>query len=313
MEYKDYYKVMGVERKASPDEIKRAYRKLARRYHPDVSKEAGAEAKFKEVAEAYEVLKDPDKRRAYDELGAEWKSGQDFRPPPQWEGGNFAFHTQGFPGADAGDFSDFFESLFGGAQRRAGRTPLRARGRDEHARVDITLEDAFHGATRAISMRVPEADAAGRVALRERTLNLRIPKAVKPGQQIRLAGQGGPGIGGGEAGDLYLEVQFRPHPRYRVEGRDLVLMLPVAPWEAALGASVRVPTPAGPVELKLPPGSNAGRRLRLKGRGLPGKTPGDLYVTIEIALPPADTEERREFYRRMARELPFEPRKGLEA
>ncbi len=315
MDYKDYYKVLGVARDAAPEAIKRSYRRLARKYHPDVSKEADAEAKFKDVAEAYEVLKDPEKRKAYDELGAQWKSGQDFRPPPDWGRQNPEFRSEGFSRADAATFSDFFESLFGEARAQRGRgaerTAFRARGEDEHARVRINLEDAFHEATRAITLRVPEADAKGRVVLRERTLNVRIPKGVKAGQQIRLSGQGGAGIGGGKAGDLYLEVEFNPHSLYRIEGRDLFLTLPVAPWEAALGASVRVPTPAGPVELKVPAGSAAGRRLRLKGRGLPGKIPGDLYVMLEIALPPADSERTKEFYERMAREFPFDPRAKL--
>ncbi|MGH8272003.1 MAG: DnaJ C-terminal domain-containing protein [Gammaproteobacteria bacterium] len=316
MDYKDYYKVMGVAHEASAEEIKRAYRKLARKYHPDVSKEADAEAKFKEVAEAYEVLRDVEKRKAYDELGSQWKSGQDFRPPPDWGGQNFESRRGGFSETDASTFSDFFESLFGRHAAASGaghtQTHMRARGEDSHARILISLEDAFHGAARAITLRVPETDAHGQLTWRERTLNVRIPKGVKPGQQIRLAAQGGPGFGGGEAGDLYLEVAFEPHPRYRLEGADLHLTLPVTPWEAALGASVRVPTPAGAVTLKVPAGSAAGRKLRLKDRGLPGKTPGALYVTLEIALPPANTEEQREFYRRMAREFPFDPRKNLE-
>ncbi len=313
MEYKDYYKVMGVAREASPEVIKRAYRKLARKYHPDVSKEADAESKFKEVAEAYEVLRDPEKRKAYDELGPQWKSGQDFRPPPDWSGQDFGSRSGGFSESDASAFSDFFESLFGHRTTTGGpgHPHMRARGEDSHARVRIQLEDAFHGATRAITLRVPEANAQGQLVWRERTLNVRIPAGVKPGQQIRLAGQGGPGIGGGEAGDLYLEVTFEPHRLYRLQGADLHLTLPVAPWEAALGASVRVPTPAGAVELKVPAGSAAGRRLRLKGRGLPGKTPGDLYVTLEIALPPTDSDKAKEFYRRMEQELPFDPRAGL--
>lgn len=312
MEYKDYYKVLGVARDAAQDEIKRAYRKLARKYHPDVSKEPDAEEKFKEVAEAYEVLKDPEKRKAYDELGSRWQEGQEFRPPPDWGGAGFEAHAEGFPGGGAEAFSDFFESLFG--QRFGGGArahTVRMRGRDEHARIQIGIEDAFQGATRTLALRVPEQDAAGAMRMRERTLNVRIPRGVRPGQHIRLAGQGAPGLGGGEAGDLYLEVAFAAHPLYRVEGADLHLQLPVAPWEAALGATVRVPTPEGAVELKVPPNSAGGRRLRLKGRGLPGRTPGDLYVTVEIVTPPAESDKTREFYRRMAKEFPFNPRAKL--
>lgn len=311
MEYKDYYKIMGVGRDAKPEEIKRAYRKLARKYHPDVSKEPGAEEKFKEVAEAYAVLGDEEKRKAYDELGSNWKQGQDFRPPPGWDSQGFEFHAGG-PGG-AADFSDFFEELFrgmhGGATRRARNVHMR--GRNEHARIFIDLEDAFTGATRTLNLRVSEPDARGRMHLRTRTLNVRIPKGVRSGQHIRLSGQGGAGIGGGEAGDLLLEVAFNPHKFYAVEGRDLTLKLPMAPWEAALGATVRVPTPTGAVELKVPAGAKGGQRLRLKGRGLPGHPAGDLYARLEIVVPPAQGEKDREFYRKMAEAFDFDPRAGL--
>ena len=308
MEFKDYYTIMGVARDATQDEIKRAYRKLARKYHPDVSKEPDAEARFKELGEAYEVLKDPEKRVAYDQLGANWKAGQEFRPPPDWDAG-FEF-SGGY--ADSGAFSDFFESLFGrsGAGRPGGAT-FHARGEDHHARILIDLEDAYHGATRTISLHAPQLDGQGHVRIRERTLGVRISKGVRQGQHIRLAGQGTPGLGGGPAGDLYLEVEFKPHRLYRVDGRDLYLDLPLAPWEAALGAKVKVPTPEGVVDLTVPAGSAAGRKLRLKGRGIPGNPAGDLYVELQIALPPAETEAAREFYRTMQQELAFNPRSRL--
>ena len=314
MEFRDYYQVLGVGRDASADEIKRAYRKLARKYHPDVSKAADAEQRMKEVNEANEVLSDPEKRAAYDQLGRGFRAGQDFRPPPDWDAG-FEF-TRGGRGGDAGDFSDFFSSLFGqmGQGGRGAQFHSRgfhARGEDHHAKVVIDLDDAFHGATREIRLRAPELDGHGRVTTRERTLQVRIPKGVRDGQQIRLAGQGRPGAGGGPAGDLFLEVHFRPHPRYRVDGRDVFETVPVAPWEAALGASVDVPTPAGTVSVRIPPGSQNGRKLRLKGRGIPGTEPGDLYLVLDIVLPPADTEAARQFYERMARELAFNPRQGL--
>ncbi len=313
MEFKDYYAIMGVARDATQDEIKRAYRKLARKYHPDVSKEPDAEARFKEVGEAYEVLKDPEKRAAYDQLGSQWRAGQEFRPPPDWDAG-FEFSRGGFEAGDAAAFSDFFESLFGrarGGGSAGGPGGFRARGQDHHAKVLVDLEDSLHGATRSITLRTPELTPDGHVTTREHTLNVRIPKGVRPGQQIRLAGQGGPGMGKAPAGDLYLEVEFRAHALYRVDGADLYLDLPVAPWEAALGASVQVPTPAGKVDLKIPPGSSQGRRLRLKGRGIPAKEPGDLYVVLQIALPQADTERAREFYRRMQAEMNFDPRADL--
>jgi curved DNA-binding protein len=313
MDFKDYYEIMGVDRKATQDDIKRAYRKLARKYHPDVSKEPDAEVRFKELGEAYEVLKDPEKRAAYDQLGADWKAGQDFQPPPGWDAG-FEFSGGGFGGRGTSGFSDFFETLFGGVPGGPGRRThggFRSQGEDHHAKVQIDLEDAFHGASRSVTLRSPEADASGRVAMKERTLNVRIPKGVKQGQRIRLAGQGAPGMGGGPRGDLFLEVEFRPHPLYRADGRDLTLDLPIAPWEAALGATVKVPTPGGRVDLKIPAGTVSGKRMRLKGRGIPGKAPGDLYVVPQITVPPADSESAKAFYRRMAEEMAFNPRAGL--
>ena len=315
MEYKDYYKILGVARTATQDEVKRAYRKLARKYHPDVSKEADAEAKFKEVGEAYEVLKDPEKRAAYDQLGANWKAGQEFRPPPDWDAG-FEFSGGGFTGGDASSFSDFFETLFGrgfGGAHSGGRarSGFRAQGQDHSAKIVIDLDDALQGANRSITLRMPEVDAQGHVHTRERTLNVRIPKGVKEGQHIRLASQGAPGMGGGDAGDLYLEVSFRPHPFYRAEGRDLYLDLPVAPWEAALGATVKAPTPAGVVDLKVPAGSASGRKLRLKGRGIPGEPAGDLYAVLQLVAPPAHSEKAKALYRQMEQELAFNPRQGL--
>jgi curved DNA-binding protein len=314
MEYKDYYKILGVPRDASAEDIKRAYRKLARKYHPDVSKEPRAEARFKEVGEAYEALKDPARRAAYDRLGTDWQAGQDFHPPPDWDTG---FESPGGPApGEAVDFSDFFEALFGrgfGAGR-GGRATVHAPGEDRHAKVLIDLEDAYHGATRTITLQVPEADARGRTIVRERKLEVSLPRGLRAGQVLRLAGQGGPGAGRGDAGDLYLEIGFRPHPLYRVEERDVYLDLPVAPWEAALGATVKAPTPGGMVELKVPAGSAERTRLRLKGRGIPGEPPGDLYAVLRIAVPPADDEAARAFYRDMAGRFgAFRPRAKLGA
>lgn len=312
MEFKDYYQIMGVERSATQDEIKRAYRKLARKYHPDVSKDPQAEVRFKEMGEAYEVLKDPEKRAAYDQLGANWKAGQEFRPPPEWDQG-FEFHGGGFSGADASQFSDFFESLFGqgfapGGHARGG---FHARGEDAHARVLIDLDDAYHGASRALTLKSTVLGSDGRPHLKERTLNVRIPRGVRQGQHIRLSGQGDPGIGQGKPGDLYLEIEFRPHPFYHVEGRDVFVELPVAPWELVLGATVQAPTPDGKVDLKIPPSSAAGRKLRLKGRGIPGNPAGDLYVVLKVVLPPADSEAAKQAWREMAQSLKFNPRQAL--
>jgi len=307
MEFKDYYKILGVERSANEAAIKKAYRKLARKYHPDVSKEKDAEVRMKEINEAYEVLKDPEKRAAYDRLGTGYRSGQEFRPPPGWDA-HFEF-TRGPFGFEA-DFSDFFNTLFGGFGRRS-RDGFRARGEDHHARIFIDLDDAFRGATRTLSLRIPQSDDQGRLLMRDKTLQVRIPVGIREGQLIRLTGQGAPGIGGASAGDLFLEVHFNPHPLYRVDGRDLFLTLPVAPWEAALGAKVKAPTPKGPVEVTIPRGSESGRKLRLKERGIPGNPSGDLYLVLDVVLPPADTEQAQELYRTMARQLAFNPRRAL--
>jgi curved DNA-binding protein len=312
MEFKDYYKIMGVARDSTQDEIKRSYRKLARKYHPDVSKEADAEARFKELGEAYEVLKDAEKRAAYDQLGANYKGGQDFRPPPDWNAG-FEFSGGGSDGGGSAEFSDFFASLFGQGFRTGGpgSAQSHAKGEDHHAKVLIDLEDTYHGATRTITLRVPAVDAQGHVITKERVLNVTIPKGIREGQHIRLSGQGSAGRGEGKAGYLYLQVEFRAHPIYRIEGRDLYLDLPVTPWEAALGATVKVPTLGGIVELRIPEGSESGRKMRLKGRGIPGDPPGDCYVILTIALPPANTEAAKELYRKMENELNFNPRNKL--
>ena len=311
MKFKDYYEVLGVERGASDDDIKRAYRKLARKFHPDVSKEPQAEERFKELGEAYEVLKDPEKRAAYDRLGSRYQSGQDFQPPPDW-GSGFEFSgaggDRGMGEEEAAAFSDFFESLFGGAAQAHARRSARAA--DHHARIAIDLEDAFSGAERTITLQSPHTDASGHVTMRERSLRVQIPRGVREGQRLRLAGQGTPGPDG-HSGDLYLEIQFRPHAWYRVVDKDLYLTLPVAPWEAALGGQVAAPTPGGTVEVNVPAGSQTGRKLRLKGRGLPAAEPGDLYIELKVVLPPADNPKAVELYKRMASELRFNPRLHL--
>ncbi|HNP63015.1 MAG TPA: DnaJ C-terminal domain-containing protein [Woeseiaceae bacterium] len=316
MEYRDYYKIMGVDRKATQDEIKRSYRKLARKYHPDVSKEKDAEERFKELGEAYAVLKDPESRAAYDELGSNWKAGKDFQPPPDW-GAGFEFSGSGFGGDADGRYSDFFESLFGQHARAQGGAArsrqFRSRGDDHHARVLVDLEDAYRGATRAINLRVPMLDENGHVSTRERTLNVKIPKGIRAGQRIRLSGQGSPGYGGGESGDLFLEVAFRQHPRYTVDERDVFMTLPVTPWEATLGATIKVPTPSGAVDLKVPSGSKQGSKLRLKGRGIPSDPPGDFIVELAIALPPAKSDKEKDAYRKMQQAFDFNPRTHLGA
>lgn len=300
MQFKDYYEVLGVKPDAKDAEIKSAYRRLARKYHPDVSKESGAEEKFKAVNEAYEALKDPSRRQAYDQLRAGgYRAGDEFRgPPPNWQG-NEHFDFEDAAGGE--DFSDFFESLFGrmGGARgaRAARGPHR--GRDLHAQIAIPLETAYHGGSERVALR----DGSG-----DRTLEIRIPAGIQPGQQIRLAGQGYAGLNGGPAGDLLLEVHFRDDPRFSLDGRDVLTTLPIAPWEAALGAKVPVPTLGGTVELSIPAGSDSGRKLRLRGRGWPGAAPGDQIVTLEVRTPKAETEQQKALYRQMSEEFDFDPR-----
>ncbi|MFA5956742.1 DnaJ C-terminal domain-containing protein [Hyphomicrobium sp.] len=312
MEFKDYYKTLGVERDATQDDIKKAYRQLARKFHPDINKEADAEAKFKEIGEAYEALGTAEKRAAYDQLGKDWKAGQEFKPPPNWDAG---FEYSGAPGG--GDFSDFFSSIFGGARgERAGRsgrahTAFHMRGEDHHAAIVIDLRDALDGATRTITLRIPDMDEGGHVLVRDKNLTVQIPKGVTEGQSIRLKGQGSPGMGEAPAGDLYLEIRFKPDPLYRVVGKDLYLDLPVTLWEAALGASVKMPTPSGAIMLKVPAGSAYGRELRIRGRGIPAAEPGDLYAVLKIVWPPATDEKARKIYEEMAKELAFDPRAGL--
>ncbi len=315
MEFRDYYEILGVPRDATQDEIKRAYRKLARKYHPDVSEEGDAEHRFKELGEAYEVLKDPEKRAAYDQLGANWQAGQQFEPPPGWDAG-FEFSGGGFTDGDASAFSDFFESLFGhGGFSRSGpmggRQAFHARGQDHHARVLIDISDAFEESTRTITLHSPEVDDTGHVVSRERKLKVRIPRGVRQGQRIRLAGQGSRGQGEGEAGDLYLEIDFAPHPFYRVEGKDIYLDLPVTPWEAALGRKVKTPTPSGTVDLTIPAGASSGQKLRLKGRGIPSDPPGDVYVTLRIEAPVPRTDQQRALYEQMEKEMSYNPRSQM--
>lgn len=297
MQFKDYYEALGVKPDASDADIKSAYRRLARKFHPDVSKESGAEEKFKAVNEAYEALKDSTRRKAYDQIRAGgYRAGDEFRGPgPNWQReGNVDFGEGG-----GEDFSDFFESLFGrmGGGARNARGPHR--GRDLHAQIAIPLATAYHGGSERVSLR----DGGG-----ERTLDIRIPAGIQPGRHIRLAGQGYPGMNGGPAGDLLLEVHFRDDPRFSFDGRDVLLTLPVAPWEAALGATVPVPTLGGVVELRIPAGSDSGRKLRLRGRGWPGAAPGDQIVTLEVHVPKAETAKQKELFQSLADEFDFDPR-----
>ena len=327
MEYRDYYQIMGVARTATADEIKKTYRRLARKFHPDVSKEKDAEKKFKEVQEAYEVLKDPEKRAAYDQLGSDYKQGQQFRPPPDW-GSGFEFrggprqgraragasHTEEFE--DAEGFSDFFSSLFGGrgfsggaAGGFAGASARTAR--DHHARVDIDLEEAYAGTTRTLELKRPDLKPDGTLDLKTHTVRVTIPAGVTDGQLIRLAGQGEQSTNGGKPGDLYLEVHMKPNRLYQLEGRDVTLTLPIAPWESALGATVTVPTLGGGVEMRIPPNSQSGQKMRLRGRGLPGQTPGDQFVQLKIVVPPANTPEAKAVFEEMKQKLSFNPRAEL--
>jgi curved DNA-binding protein len=315
--FRDYYEVLGVPRDASTEDVRRAYRKLAREYHPDVNKDPAAEDRFKEVSEAYEVLRDPEKRERYDRLGANWRAGQDVSGSPGFDdfaGGAGGFAGRGAPGGfggfgetrvefGEGGFSDFFEGLFGSRTRTrtgGGFDGFSMHGSDQEATLELSLEEAARGGRRRISL------GPGR------DYEVNIPAGVVDGQRIRLAGEGAPGAGGGQSGDLFLRVRLKPDSRFRVEGRDLYVDIRVAPWEAALGASVEVPTLAGTTQVKVPPGSSSDRKLRLRGKGLPsprGK-PGDLYATVKVMVPKKLTQQERELFEQLASVSKFNPRAG---
>ena len=306
MKFKDYYATLGLDRNASPADIKKTYRKLARKFHPDVTKEPDGEARFKEVAEAYETLKDHDKRAAYDQLGSH-QPGEDFRPPPDW--GTAQGHPD-FSFEDL-DLSDLFAAFSGGRQqasRSGGNAPMP--GQDYEANAQISLEQAFHGTELALSMDVPEYDQNGIPHRVQRTINARIPTGATDGQRLRLPGKGGKGRNGGHDGNLYINIALHPHPLFRVSGHDLFLDLPLTPWEAGLGASVQVPTLGGEVRLKVPPGTKAGQQLRVSGRGLPKPKSGagDLFALVQIAVPSVLSEPERTLFQSLADVSTFNPR-----
>lgn len=303
MKYKDYYAILGVERDASEEQIKKAYRRLARKFHPDVSKEPNAEEKFKEVAEAYETLKDAEKRSAYDQLGR-YQAGQDFRPPPEWE-------TQFAPGfEDALDLGELFAHLAGRRGAERGARGFAMPGQDYEVAAHISLEQAYRGAELALDLTVPEARPDGVLQRVAKTVRIRVPKGATEGQRLRVPGKGGPGINGGPNGDLYIDIALNPHPLFRVSGHDLYLELPLAPWEAVLGTRVEVPTLEGRVALSVPPGSKAGQKLRIARRGLPKPAggQGDLYCVLSIVTPSVLGEREKELYRELASVSHFNPR-----
>jgi len=313
MKYKDYYQILGVARDATEEDIKKAYRKLARKFHPDVSKEPNAEERFKEIGEAYEVLKDKEKRAAYDHLGRH-RPGEDFRPPPDWaEQFTRGFGTGGgFGGGftEEVDLSDLFGDFFGGGRRRARARGFTRPGQDYEAIVHLSLEDAARGAEVSLDLNVPEYDAEGMPRRVPKTITVRIPKGVTDGQKLRVPGKGGPGMNGGPAGALYLDIRLRPHPLFQPSGHDLYLELPITPWEATLGTAIEVPTLAGKVRLKIPPGAAAGQKLRLAGKGLPKPdgAHGDLYAVLQIVTPSTITPRERVLYEDLGRISSFNPR-----
>lgn len=307
MKYKDYYDILGVDRSATTEAIKKAYRKLAHKYHPDVSKDPEGEEKFKAVAEAYETLKNPEKRAAYDQLGRH-APGENFRPPPDWD----RQHGDSQFSFDDADLADLFAGMAGG--RHSGGGHIRMPGQDYDVSTRISLAEAYNGTEVELSLSMPEPDAQGRLHRVPRTFKVRIPKGATDGQRLRLAGRGGKGLNGGRDGDLYLNITLHPHPLFRVSGHDLYLDLPLAPWEAALGASIEVPTLAGAVRLKIPPNTQAGQQLRLPGRGLPkpqGKS-GDLFVIAQIAMPSATGDVERGLFEQLAKVSTFNPRERLQ-
>ncbi|AZQ84866.1 J domain-containing protein [Colwellia sp. Arc7-635] len=302
MNYKDYYKIMDVDKAASQDDIKKSYRKLARKFHPDVSKEKDAESRFKDINEAYEVLRDKEKRAAYDQLGSNWKSGQSgFTPPPSWQDQYHQSNGQSAPGGQ-GDFSDFFESLFGGgfgANPHAARGRRAMQGQDSNAKILIDLQDAYSGTTRNFTLQDQVVNEHGQMQNKERTLKVAIPKGIKPGQKIRLQKQGQAGVGGGPNGDLYIEVGFNPNPLYVIEGADITTELTISPWQAALGEKVKVPTPTGDIDLSLPKLISSGSKMRLKGRGIPSKVVGDFFVKLKIVFPKSLSNEEEALYQKL--------------
>ena len=320
MKYKDYYKTLGVERTASADDIKKVYRKLARKFHPDVSKEKDAKEKFQEVGEAYETLKDAEKRAAYDQLGSGFEAGQDFRPPPDWErqfGENFGRGGNGQSSFDEADLADLFAGLRGarrgGGEARGSRFPIP--GQDFEVAAAITLEQAARGTELDINLSVPEYDEHGSLRRVPRTFKARIARGATEGQRLRLPGKGGKGFDGGRDGDLYLNISLAPHALFRPSGHDLYVDLPLAPWEAVLGASVEVPTLSGAVRLKVPAGTKAGQQLRLAKRGLPKprEGEGDLYAVVQIAVPATPTARELELFGELAKESKFDPRRHFES
>lgn len=312
MEFKDYYKILGVTAKAPADEIKKAYRKLARKYHPDVSQEADSEEKFKEVSEAYEVLKDPQKRAEYDQLKKMGAMGGDgsFKPPPNWESAAH-FSEGGFTNADMGGFSDFFDTIFGrsgSVHRRydqSGQQQVRMRGDDIHIALPVFIEEAYHGCERVIEYNVPSIDNSGFLVHQKKKIKVKIPPQSHTDTPIRLKGQGGKGFGGGADGDLFIDLEFAPHPLYSVKGKDLYRKLSIAPWEAVLGAKIKVHTLSGSLQVSVPAGSRSGKQLRLKGRGLKG---GDLYLELDIVVPTDVDDKQKSLYQQLAADSDFDPR-----
>jgi curved DNA-binding protein len=307
MKYVDYYQVLGVAHDASTDDIKKAYRKLAHKYHPDVSKADGAEEKFKEVAEAYATLKDPEKRAAYDALGSH-PQGEDFTPPPQWQSHFSDGGTADFSDVDLSDLLAAFAAARQADARERAKRPLH--GQDFETALPVTLEQIYNGAEAEVSLAIPDYDAQGLPHRVPKTYRVRIPKGASDGQRLRLAGKGGAGLNGGQSGDLYLIIAIQPHPAYRVSGRDLYTDLTLTPWEAALGGPVQIATLGGPVEMKIPPNTVAGRKLRLSGRGLPasGDKSGDLYAVVRIDIPKVLTDRERELFIQLAAASTFNPR-----